>query len=145
MDKKQTRRRKAIQFIAMLIYNADVKRWFSGGISHSPLKTVCVPGLNCYSCPGAIAACPLGSLQNTLANGQLPFFITGFFLQTRVPCGNGRSRRTARFAERTASKRGRHAFYVESRSRRRIYHVVGFYVPPLLQIFLSARRDLFFF
>ena len=92
MDKKQTRRRKAIQFISMLIYNADVKRWFSGGISHSPLKTVCVPGLNCYSCPGAVAACPLGSLQNTLANGQLPFFITGFFLLIgtlfgRVVCG----------------------------------------------------------
>ncbi|HOV51232.1 MAG TPA: 4Fe-4S binding protein, partial [Candidatus Cryosericum sp.] len=26
-------------------------------------KAVCVPGLNCYSCPGAWGACPIGSLQ----------------------------------------------------------------------------------
>ena len=50
-------RRRAVQVLSMLIYNADVSRWFSGGISRSSLKHVCVPGLNCYSCPGAIASC----------------------------------------------------------------------------------------
>jgi ferredoxin-type protein NapH len=66
----------------MLVYNADAKHWFSGTISRSPLKNVCVPGLNCYSCPGAVASCPLGSLQNTIGNGRFPFFITGFLLLT---------------------------------------------------------------
>lgn len=64
----------------MVVYNADVKNWFTGTISKSKLKNVCVPGLNCYSCPGAISSCPLGSLQTTIANGRFPFFITGFFL-----------------------------------------------------------------
>ena len=64
----------------MLVYNADAGNWFSGTVSRSPLKHVCVPGLNCYSCPGAVAACPLGSLQNTIANGRFPFFITGFLM-----------------------------------------------------------------
>lgn len=73
-------RRRAVQLISMLVYNADVSRWFSGGISRSPLKHICVPGLNCYSCPGAIASCPLGALQNTIGGGRFPFFVTGFLL-----------------------------------------------------------------
>lgn len=73
--------------MAMFAYNADVTRWFSGSISKSPLKRVCVPGLNCYSCPGAVASCPLGSLQNTIAGGRFPFFITGFLLITGTLLG----------------------------------------------------------
>lgn len=80
-------RRKLIQFTAALVYNADVSHWFSGTISKSPLKRVCVPGLNCYSCPGAIASCPLGALQNTIANGRFPFFITGFLMLTGTLLG----------------------------------------------------------
>ncbi|MBR7063995.1 MAG: 4Fe-4S binding protein [Treponema sp.] len=76
----------------MLIYNADIKNWFTGSISKSQLKKTCVPGLNCYSCPAAISSCPLGSLQNTIATGRLPFFVTGFLLLTgtllgRAVCG----------------------------------------------------------
>ena len=56
-----------IQLISAVIYNLDVKNFLSGSISRSPLKQICVPGLNCYSCPGAVASCPLGSLQNTIA------------------------------------------------------------------------------
>jgi|SRR5574344_823845 ferredoxin-type protein NapH len=74
------KKRKIIQIISMLIYNADVKNYFTGRISKSQLKNICVPGLNCYSCPGSVSACPLGSLQSTIANGKFPFFITGMFL-----------------------------------------------------------------
>ena len=40
---------------------------------------MCVPGLNCYSCPGAIGACPLGALQNALANSgtRAPVYVLG--------------------------------------------------------------------
>ena len=80
-------RRKLIQFTAMLVYNADVRHWFSGSISSTPLKHSCVPGLNCYSCPGAIGSCPLGSLQNTIGNGRAPFYVTGFLLLTGTLLG----------------------------------------------------------
>ena len=33
-----------------------------------------MPGLNCYSCSGAVAACPLGALQNALAEAALPAY-----------------------------------------------------------------------
>ena len=79
-QKNSTLKRRLIQVISALIYNADVKHWFNGTISQTQLKKICVPGLNCYSCPGALSSCPLGSLQNTLASGKFPFFITGFFL-----------------------------------------------------------------
>lgn len=80
-------KRKMIQLISAVIYNLDVKNFLSGSISRSPLKQICVPGLNCYSCPGAVASCPLGSLQNTIAGGRFPFFITGFLLLTGVLLG----------------------------------------------------------
>ena len=79
-NKKFVMKRRFVQLISALIYNIDVANWFNGRISQTSLKKVCVPGLNCYSCPGAISSCPLGALQNTIANGKFPFFITGFFL-----------------------------------------------------------------
>ena len=79
IEKSQIKRR-LIQVISALIYNIDVANWFTGKISQTGLKKVCVPGLNCYSCPGAISSCPLGALQNTIANGKVPFYVMGFFL-----------------------------------------------------------------
>jgi polyferredoxin len=68
--------------LAALLYNLDLPGFASGGISQSPTKAVCVPGLNCYSCPAAIGACPLGSLQAALgaADRKLPFYLVGTIL-----------------------------------------------------------------
>ena len=64
MDKKITRphTRRLVQLYAALLYNANLKGFIDGHIYSGNLKAVCVPGFNCYSCPGAIASCPLGSL-----------------------------------------------------------------------------------
>ena len=59
--------RRLVQLYAALLYNASLKGFIDGHIYSGPLKSVCVPGLNCYSCPGAVGACPLGALQNALA------------------------------------------------------------------------------
>ncbi|MBO4563738.1 MAG: 4Fe-4S binding protein [Clostridia bacterium] len=37
--------------------------WFKGTIYQGKLKFMCVPGMNCYSCPGAWGACPIGAMQ----------------------------------------------------------------------------------
>ncbi len=63
-------KRRLIQLYAALLYNANIKGFFSGDIYQGKTKNFCVPGLNCYSCPGAVGACPLGSLQNALATGK---------------------------------------------------------------------------
>lgn len=86
--------RRLIQLYTALLYNAYLKGFAEGKIYDGPVKTVCVPGLNCYSCPGAIGACPLGSLQNAVsASADRPGFyvigllmLFGLFLG-RVICG----------------------------------------------------------
>ncbi len=63
-------RRRIVQLYAALLTNAHLKGFVNGKIFQGPTKNVCVPGLNCYSCPGAVGACPLGSLQNALINAK---------------------------------------------------------------------------
>jgi len=71
--------RRIIQVISALIYNSNFKGFAEGNIYKGGIKGVCVPGLNCYSCPGAVAACPLGSLQSALSElkFKLPLYILG--------------------------------------------------------------------
>ncbi len=78
MDKK----RFGIQALAALLQNANLKGFFTGKIYQGPLKSVCVPGLNCYSCPGAVGACPIGSLQSFLSGlrVRIPYYIVGLLL-----------------------------------------------------------------
>ena len=46
-------------------------------------KAFCVPGLNCYSCPGALNACPIGSLQAVLNSSsfQVSCYVFGLSWQ----------------------------------------------------------------
>ena len=46
--------------------NGYVKGFAHGKIFEGKSKLLCVPGMNCYSCPGALGSCPIGSLQATL-------------------------------------------------------------------------------
>ena len=91
---KRSRIRTSIQAIAALIQNANFKGFFTGKIYDGPVKNVCVPGLNCYSCPGAVGACPIGSLQSFLdgIKFKFPYYVLGlliFFgaLLGRTVCG----------------------------------------------------------
>ncbi len=68
--KHRPSKRRLIQLYTALLYNANIKGFFTGKISTAGSKNVCVPGFNCYSCPGAVGACPLGSLQNALGSSK---------------------------------------------------------------------------
>ncbi len=72
-------RRRIIQVYAALLCNANIKGFVTGRIYTGNTKFACTPGLNCYSCPGAVAACPLGALQNALASSKTttPYYILG--------------------------------------------------------------------
>ena len=73
-EKKTTRRlrlpttRRLIQFYSALLHNAYLRGFIEGEIYQGKAKYACVPGLNCYSCPGAAGACPLGAIQNALGS-----------------------------------------------------------------------------
>jgi len=72
-------KRNIVQGLALLLGNANLPGFVNGTIYQGPLKRVCLPGLNCYSCPGALGACPIGSLQNGLADPfwRIPFYVLG--------------------------------------------------------------------
>ncbi|MDO4522902.1 MAG: 4Fe-4S binding protein [Eubacteriales bacterium] len=87
-------KRRLIQLASALLYNANLKGFANGAIYQGESKGLCVPGLNCYSCPGAVASCPLGSLQNALSSisYRWPMYILGALLLFglllgRIVCG----------------------------------------------------------
>ena len=75
-------KRRLIQLYAALLTNANIKGFATGTIYRGEAKNACVPGLNCYSCPGAAASCPLGALQNSLAESRArtPYYIFGILM-----------------------------------------------------------------
>ncbi len=75
-------KRRLIQLYAALLFNANIKGFINGKIYRGPLKNLCAPGINCYSCPGASASCPLGSLQNALVNSnkRIGYYMFGIII-----------------------------------------------------------------
>ena len=75
-------KRRLIQLYSALLYNANFQGFKTGNIYTGGTKNFCVPGLNCYSCPGAAGACPLGALQNALASSgtRAPFYVFGIII-----------------------------------------------------------------
>ena len=74
--------RKIVQWGWGILTNAYVKGFLPGGpmIYEGKLKKLCVPGMNCYSCPGALGACPIGSLQAALnqRHRHFPSYVVGY-------------------------------------------------------------------
>jgi len=73
--------RLSIQILYTIITNGYLYGYMNGKIYKGSLKYACVPGLNCYSCPGALASCPMGALQAALNQRgfEIPFAVLGFF------------------------------------------------------------------
>lgn len=73
-------RRKITQFTAFFMANPFPGNFYRGRIYQGQLKGVCVPVLNCYSCPAAAGSCPLGALQGMAATPapKISMYILGF-------------------------------------------------------------------
>ena len=84
-----SRFRSLIQAAATLLTNIHLPNFLKGGIYQGKGKTVCVPGLNCYSCPAASGACPIGSFQAVVGSSKFAFsyYITGFLILLGVLLG----------------------------------------------------------
>ena len=64
--KQHSKIRLIIQACFAAVSNGYIKGFTTGKIFMGASKYVCVPGMNCYSCPGALGSCPIGALQATL-------------------------------------------------------------------------------
>lgn len=95
LDKKHTfshllaRCRGWIQAVATLLTNIHLPNFMKGEIYRGKGKNVCVPGLNCYSCPGAAGSCPIGAFQAVVGSSKFKFsyYITGFLILLGVLLG----------------------------------------------------------
>lgn len=78
-----------IQAGAVLFTNLHLPNFIKGGIYQGKGKTVCVPGLNCYSCPAASGACPIGAFQAVAGSSKFRFsyYISGFLILLGVLLG----------------------------------------------------------
>ncbi len=61
-------RRRWVQIASTVLLNLYIPAFFSGTIVRARSKGICVPVLNCYSCPAAVGACPIGTLQHMMAS-----------------------------------------------------------------------------
>ncbi len=57
-------KRRIIQLLSFFGINPFVQNYLSGTIYKGNLKSICLPVLNCWSCPGACGSCPIGAIQN---------------------------------------------------------------------------------
>ena len=88
--------RRIVQVIATLLVNSAFifGQTSPADIYQGGLKKICSPGLNCYACPYAVVACPIGSIQHFIASARyhFSFYVGGFLLLTgaifgRLICG----------------------------------------------------------
>ena len=81
--------RGLIQAGAAILSNIHLPNFFKGEIYRGKGKTVCVPGLNCYSCPGAAGSCPIGAIQAVVGSSKFRFsyYIIGFLILLGVLFG----------------------------------------------------------
>lgn len=92
MNKKLFRHNKIRLLIQSLFFafsNGYAKGFAKGQIYDGKLKFLCNPGLNCYSCPGSLLSCPIGSLQATLNAREyaVAMYVTGFLVICGTICG----------------------------------------------------------
>ena len=106
--KRAERIRFTIQALFSIITNSYFTGFITGTISKGKLKQICVPGMNCYSCPGAQGACPIGALQAVFNQSDyskgiwtdpesgftvtkplyyFAFYVIGFIMMVGAVCG----------------------------------------------------------
>lgn len=78
-----------MQGIWGLAQNGHLAGFLTGTIYAGPLKQFCVPGMNCYACPGALFACPIGAMQASFSarRPKFAFYVLGFLTTVGVLVG----------------------------------------------------------
>jgi polyferredoxin len=89
MEMKNSVKRKLIQVAAFGFTNSKIGNFIDGNLYVGSWKQFCNPGLNCYSCPAATLACPIGALQAVSGSMdfQFSFYVVGFLLAVGVFLG----------------------------------------------------------
>lgn len=87
--RKTERIRLVIQACFAALTNGYLRGFVEKKVYTGVTKYLCVPGMNCYSCPGALGACPIGALQATLSGREyrMAFYVIGVLLVIGTTAG----------------------------------------------------------
>jgi polyferredoxin len=86
---------RIVQIISLLVINSNFDYFKTGTLYNGNEKKICIPVLQCHSCPTSRFACPIGAIESMLANSVngpiIPWYIIGFLgitmmLVGRAPC-----------------------------------------------------------
>ncbi len=78
------RLRRWMQLLFTLLCNGYWGFPASRTLYQGPMKVLCSPGLNCYSCPASTTFCPIGSLQQLLLGVRMLVAAGQLFIGTYV-------------------------------------------------------------
>ena len=83
--------RHVFQSFWFLLTNSFFEGFKTGKIYGGKWKQLCVPGMNCYSCPGAKGSCPIGALQAVIGSPKFKFsyYVVGFLFFVGALIGRG--------------------------------------------------------
>jgi len=76
-----------IQLSTTLLSNSYLATLVTRNINTTAQKGICVPFLNCYSCPGALFSCPVGTVQHFAAIGAFPIYPLAFLILVGITAG----------------------------------------------------------
>ena len=86
--------RTAVQLAFTALTNGYIQGFLGKKLYKGDLKQFCLPGLNCYSCPGALGSCPIGAMQavSTDRKHSFSFYVAGILMMLgaivgRFVCG----------------------------------------------------------
>ena len=91
MSKLKERTRLMIQLLFTALTNGYINGFLGQKLYKGNLKQFCVPGLNCYSCPGALGSCPIGALQAVASDRtrSVSMYVLGFIAIIGALIGRG--------------------------------------------------------
>ncbi len=89
MKIKSEIKRRLLQIVAFGYSNPFLSNFPAGKIYKGSFKNFCNPGMNCYSCPAASLACPIGAMQavSDSMNFSFSFYVVGIILAIGALCG----------------------------------------------------------
>ncbi|MBF0521987.1 MAG: 4Fe-4S binding protein [Candidatus Omnitrophica bacterium] len=87
MDLLQSIRTTA-QWCSLVLTNAYFGFLRTKQVYQGSLKSVCIPGLNCHSCPSAFLSCPIGTFQHFMTIRKFPYLLTAYLATTGIMVGS---------------------------------------------------------
>ena len=80
--------RALVQWGTLILSNAYLGFLKTKQLYQGTLKSVCIPVLNCHSCPSALFACPIGTLQHFMTIRKFPYLLTAYLALIGISVGS---------------------------------------------------------